>query len=184
MRRFAVPGVVTVVVVALLAVLAFGVSHEGTTQALVSQVQAGHHPVAPDSKMALQVLGSSSERRTLASLRGRVVMINFYAGWCDSCQVEAPLIRKAEAELKAHGGTVLGVTFQDSNPDALSYLSKYHLSFPAVRDPTGAFAQAYGVTQVPQTYIVSPQGKVEAETFVVTKSWLNQKLNPALGLST
>jgi cytochrome c biogenesis protein CcmG/thiol:disulfide interchange protein DsbE len=184
MRRFAVPGVITVVVLALLAVLAFGVSDEGTTQALISQVQAGHRPVAPDAKMRLQVLGSAGERRTLADLRGKVVMINFYAGWCESCQFEAPLIRRAEAELKARGGTVLGVTFQDSSSDALSYLSKYHLSFPALRDPTGAFAQAYDVTQVPETFIVSPQGRVEAETYVVTQRWLKKNLNPALGLST
>jgi cytochrome c biogenesis protein CcmG/thiol:disulfide interchange protein DsbE len=185
MRRFAVPGVITAVVVALLAVLAFGVSHEGTSQVLVSQVQAGHRPVAPDSRMPLQVLGSSERRETLASLRGKVVMINFYAGWCVSCQEEAPLIRQAEKTLRAHGGTVLGITYQDSSPDALSYLSHYHLSFPALRDPTGSFAQAYGITGVPETFIVNRQGRVEAEnTYELTKGWLDKTLDRALGINT
>jgi cytochrome c biogenesis protein CcmG/thiol:disulfide interchange protein DsbE len=134
--------------------------------------------------MPLQMLGSSSERKTLASLRGKVVMINFYAGWCDSCQAEGPLIRKAEAQLEARGGTVLGVTFEDSSSDAMSYLTKYHLSFPSLRDPTGAFAQAYGVNQIPQTYIAGPQGNVEAETFEVTSGWLTKNLDLALGRST
>jgi cytochrome c biogenesis protein CcmG/thiol:disulfide interchange protein DsbE len=185
MRRFVVPGVITVVILALLAVLAFGVSHEGTSQVLVSQVQAGHHPIAPDSKMPLQVLGSNTKRETLASLRGKVVMINFYAGWCQSCQIEAPLIRQAERTLKAHGGTVLGITYQDSSSDALSYLSQYHLSLPTLRDPTGAFAQAYGITGVPETFIVNRQGRVEADnTYELTRGWLDRTLDKALGINT
>ncbi|WP_249020240.1 peroxiredoxin [Conexibacter sp. S30A1] len=184
MRRFAVPSVVSAVVVALLVVLAFGVSNDGTTSALISQLHAGHHPIAPDSKMPLPLLGSSNGRKTLASLRGKVVMINFFAGWCDSCQAEAPQIRAAEAQLRARGGTVLGVTFQDSSPDAMSFLARYHLSFPTLRDPTGAFAQAYGVYQIPQTYIVGPKGDVQAETVVVTNGWLTKNLDLALARST
>jgi cytochrome c biogenesis protein CcmG/thiol:disulfide interchange protein DsbE len=172
-----------VVVVALLALLAFGLTHQGPSQAIESQVQAGHQPLAPDANMALPVLGTNGRSQTLASLRGKVVLVNFYAGWCDACQVEAPLIKRAEAELAAHGGTVLGVTYDDSISDAQSYLSQYHLAFPVLRDPNGTFAQAYGITGVPQTFILNRQGRVEADLpNQLSSSWLNHALDRALGL--
>jgi cytochrome c biogenesis protein CcmG/thiol:disulfide interchange protein DsbE len=183
MRRYALPGGITVIVVALLALLAFGITHSGTNQSVESQVQAGHQPLAPDANLALPVLGANSRSETLASLRGKVVLVNFYAGWCDACQVEAPLIKRAEAELAAHGGTVLGITYDDSIADARSYLSQYHLAFPVLRDPSGTLAQAYGLTGVPQTFILNRQGRVEAELpNQLTSSWLNHALNRALGL--
>jgi cytochrome c biogenesis protein CcmG/thiol:disulfide interchange protein DsbE len=185
MRRYALPGGITIVVAALLALLAFGITHAGSNQSVESQVQAGHQPLAPDAHLALPVLGSSARTEELASLRGKVVLVNFYAGWCDACQVEAPLIKRAESELAAHGGTVLGVTYDDSISDAQSYLTQYHVSFPVLRDPSGTFAQAYGVTGVPQTFILDRRGRVVAELpNQLTSSWLNHALNKALGLPT
>jgi cytochrome c biogenesis protein CcmG/thiol:disulfide interchange protein DsbE len=97
--------------------------------------------------------------------------------------VEAPLIKRAEAELAAHGGTVLGVTYDDSISDAQSYLAQYHLSFPVLRDPNGTFAQAYGISGVPQTFVLDRQGRVEAELpNELTSRWLNHALARALGL--
>jgi cytochrome c biogenesis protein CcmG/thiol:disulfide interchange protein DsbE len=183
MRRYALPGGITVVVAALLALLAFGITHEGANQSVESQVQAGRRPLAPDAQMALPVLGSSERTAKLANWRGKVVMVNFYAGWCDACQVEAPLIRRAQAELEAHGGTVLGVTYDDSISDAQSYLSQYHVSFPVLRDPSGTFAQAYGVTGVPQTFLIDRQGRVVAELpNQLNASWLSHVLDRALGV--
>lgn len=183
MRRYALPGVITLAVVALLALLAFGVAGSGNDNALESQVRAGHQPPAPDAHMPLAVLGGGGRTETLASLRGKVVMINFFAGWCDACQQEVSIIRAAERRLEAHGGTVLGITYQDSNSDAQSYLAHYGLSYPALRDPNGTLAHAYGVTGVPETFIVNRQGRVEAvRTYQLSPSspWLNDALDRAL----
>jgi peroxiredoxin len=183
MRKYALPGGITVVVVALLALLAFGITHQGTSQAIESQVQAGHHPVAPDANIPLPVLGNNRRSETIASLRGKVVMINFYAGWCTACQDESSLIKRAETELAAHGGTVLGITYDDSISDAQSFMSQYHLAFPVLRDPSGNIAQAYGITGVPQTFILNRQGRVEAELpNQLSSGWLNHALKKALGL--
>lgn len=187
MRRYAVPGVITAAVVALLALLAFGVAGSGAKNALASQVRAGHQPPEPDAHTPLEVLGGNGRTETLASLRGKVVMINFFAGWCDACQQEVSIIRAAQRKLEAHGGTVLGVTYQDSNSDARSYLSHYGLTYPALRDPNGTLAQAYGVTGVPETFIINRQGRVEAaRTYQLSPSspWLDDALDRALGLKT
>lgn len=184
MRRFAVPGLITLLAAGLVAVLAFGVAHLGTDTSLQSQVAQGARPVAPNAQMPLPVLGST-KTSTLASLRGKVVMINVFAGWCDACQQEAAVLRHAQTVLKRHGGTILGITYQDSSTDAISYMHRYGLSFPALRDPNGDFVGPYGVNGVPETFVINPEGKVEAvRTYQLTAGWVNRTLDRVLGLST
>jgi cytochrome c biogenesis protein CcmG/thiol:disulfide interchange protein DsbE len=182
MRRFAVPGVISLVVLALLAVLAFGVAHEGPSNGLAALVSRGKEPKAPNSGMRLQVLGST-QRQTLSGLRGKVVLVNVFAGWCPPCQTEAPILRHAQQLLAQHGGTVLGVTWQDSSSDAVSYMRSNHLSFPVFLDPGDTFVAPYGVTGPPETFIVNRQGKVvAARTFQLTAKWVDTALAHALGL--
>jgi cytochrome c biogenesis protein CcmG/thiol:disulfide interchange protein DsbE len=180
MRRLAVPGLITLIAVALLAVLAFGVSHSGPSNALASEVSRGERPAAPKANMALPVLGSA-KRKVLADYRGKIVLLNVFAGWCSSCQLEAGLLAKAQKTLSVHDGTILGVTYQDSTSDAESYMSQYHLAFPVLRDPTGDFSSSYGVNGIPETFIIGPTGHVlEACASQLTSQWLSKALANAL----
>jgi cytochrome c biogenesis protein CcmG/thiol:disulfide interchange protein DsbE len=181
MRRFAVPGVILVVVVALLALLAFGVANNGPSNQLAALVSRGQRPAAPNSRMRLQLLGST-QRESLSALRGKIVMVNVFAGWCPPCQTEAPILRSAQQRLAEHGGTVLGVTWQDSSTDALSYMHNNHLSFPVLLDPGDTFVQPYGVNGPPETFIVNRQGRVvAARTYQLTAKWVDQALSRVLG---
>ncbi len=180
MRRFVVPGVITLVVAALLAVLAFGVSQHGPGNALAAEVRRGEQPVAPNVAVPLQLLGSS-QRESLDKLHGKVVMVNFFAGWCDTCQAEAGVLKQAEQMLSQHGGQVVGVTFQDSSSDAQGYMRKYGLRYPVLLDPAGSFVGPYGVTGVPETFIIDRNGHViAADTEPMTKGWLDRTLDRAL----
>lgn len=181
MRRFALPGVISLVVVALLAVLAFGVANNGPSNQLASLVTRGKQPVAPNAHMKLAVL-DSSRRESLSQLRGKIVMVNVFAGWCDTCQAEAGLLRHAQQLLARHGGEVLGVTYDDSTSDAQSYMRKYGLHYPVVLDPAGDFASAYGVNGVPETFIINRSGHViAADPGEMTKAWMDRALSRALG---
>jgi cytochrome c biogenesis protein CcmG, thiol:disulfide interchange protein DsbE len=181
MRRFALPGVISLVVAGLLALLAFGVAHNGPSDALVSQVSRGKQPAAPNANMRLVLLGSS-RKASLSELRGKVVMVNVFAGWCDTCQAEAGLLKHAQQLLSQHGGEVLGVTYDDSSSDAQSYMRTYGLRYPVLLDPAGNFVAPYGVNGVPETFIIDRSGRViAANTGQMTKAWMDRTLSRALG---
>lgn len=172
MRRFALPAVITLVAVALLAVLAFGVANSGPSTSIDAQLARGQFPAAPSATTALPLL-SSGRTESLADLRGHLVMVDFFAGWCGACQLDANIVRSSERMLAKVGGTVMGVTFQDSSTDASSYMHRYHLSFPVVQDANGTLASAYGVDGVPESFVVTPQGRIVAlDRAQLTSSWL------------
>jgi cytochrome c biogenesis protein CcmG, thiol:disulfide interchange protein DsbE len=181
MRRLALPGLITLIAVALLALLAFGVANDGTSSSIDGEVASRHFPLAPSAHMALPVLGSADQKESLAGLRGHLVMVEFFAGWCDGCQADAPDVERAEHMLQKSGGTVLGVSFQDSSSDSASYMRQYHLTFPAVRDASQSLANAFGVDGVPETFIINPQGRIIAlRRYQLTQSWVTHTLNKIL----
>jgi cytochrome c biogenesis protein CcmG, thiol:disulfide interchange protein DsbE len=181
MRRFALPGVISLVVAGLLALLAFGVAHNGPSSELASQISRGKQPPAPNANMRLALLGSS-QKTTLSALRGKIVMVNVFAGWCDTCQAEAGLLKHAQQVLSQHGGEVVGVTYDDSSSDAQHYMRTYGLRYPVLLDPAGDFVAPYGVTGVPETFIVDRSGRViAADPEEMTKSWMDSTLSRVLG---
>ncbi len=196
MRRILLPAVITVVVVALLAVLAFGVSSSGPSNALAAKVSRGQRPAAPNASMPLQLMSggqkagggktaAGGKTATLKDFRGKVVMVNVFAGWCVACQNEVAVLKHAQRVLAAHGGELVGVTYQDSTPDAQGYLKKYGLNFPVLLDPGDKFIAPYGVNGVPETFIIGANGDVvAARTYQLTNSWVDKTLTRVLGAQT
>ncbi len=161
MRRRVVPIVASLAGVCLVALLLYGVSAQTANRTLDELVARGQYPSAPDATRALPVLGARGQS-SLASLKGKVVVLNFWASWCEPCQIEAPLLEHAQASLEKHGGTVLGVTYQDASPDSEGFVRRYHVTYPVVRDTTGEFAHSYGTRQVPESFIIDRQGRIVA----------------------
>lgn len=176
MRRFLAPGLITFCAVALLVVLASGVASQGQSSSIDAQVSRGHYPVAPGLHDQLPLLGASG-KESLAALHGKIVLLNVFASWCQPCSAEAPLLERAQHLLQRHDGTVLGVTYLDNATDSEAFMRQHHLSYPVVRDVSGNFVRSYGVTGVPETFLINRAGRIQAlNRAQLTGQWLNQTL--------
>ena len=184
MRRFLVPGLITLAAVALLAALASGVADQGTNSSIDAQVARGHYPLAPGLHQQLPLLGVHGQE-SLAALHGKVVLVNVFASWCTACATESPLLERAQRMLQRHDGTVLGVTYLDAASDSESFMRQRHLTYPVVRDVNGNFVRSYGVDGVPETFVINRTGHVQAlNRAQLTAQWLNQTLPKIVGKSS
>jgi cytochrome c biogenesis protein CcmG/thiol:disulfide interchange protein DsbE len=184
MRRFILPGLIAVAAVALLALLTFGVSQQNDTSSIDAQVAHGTFPLAPDARHALPVLGSESESKSLADFRGKVVVLNVFASWCDPCAAEAPLLSREQRTLAKRGATIVGVTYEDASTSSEQFARRYHITYPVLRDVTGNFVHSFGTTGVPETFVINRQGRIQAlQRFPVTAKWLQQTLTPIVAKS-
>jgi cytochrome c biogenesis protein CcmG/thiol:disulfide interchange protein DsbE len=179
MKRRALPFFVSLAGVCLVALLIYGVSVQAANRTLDELVARGRRPAAPDATRRLPMLGGSGQG-SLASFKGKVVVLNFWASWCEPCQVEAPLLERAQSQLARHDATVLGVTYKDATPDSQSFVRRYHLTYPNLRDGEGSFAHSYGTNQLPESFIIDRYGHIVA----ISRGEIEQPfLNKALALA-
>lgn len=102
----------------------------------------------------------SGEVMTLAQLRGKPVVINFWASWCGPCQQEHPVL---EWGARTYGSQAqfLGILFEDTEENGKATLARYGGSaFPHLFDPVSGTAVDYGATGVPETYFIDAEGKI------------------------
>lgn len=180
MRRVAIPGLVALVAIAVLALLVFGVARNTTNNSLDAALAKGIHPVAPAATLAMPILGSKGDE-DLAHLRGQVVVVNIFASWCGPCAGEAPVLEQTQRQIAGRQATVLGVTYLDAAPDSEQFVKSHGITYPVLRDVGSAFTQDWGATGVPETYIINRQGRVAAiRRYQISQRWLDSTLAPLL----
>ena len=165
---------VTLAAPALVGLLAYGLVAKGADTTLDEAVAKGTRPTAPVASLPwLHTDGQGS----LADYRGKVVVLNVWASWCDPCREEVPLLQKTHEKIEPQGGLVLGVDTQDASSKALAFLKERGATFPSLRDRDRSYGREFGVLGYPETFLIDRSGRIAAlRRFPVTQAWLDQHL--------
>ena len=100
---------------------------------------------------------------SLADLKGKVVLINFWASWCKPCEQEAADLESAWKFYEPGGKVIfLGVDYVDTEPEARGYLKKFNITYPNGPDLQTRISQMFRITGVPETYVIDQDGKLVA----------------------
>lgn len=173
----------TVLIISCAAIVVVGV--------LVAIVASARNAAEVDSpsqllgKQAPAIAGAGLEggHYSLAGFRGEWVVVNFMASWCVPCQEEMPQLEAFQSEhASARSATILGVEYDQGDLGNLTaYLRQQHAAWPVVNDPMAKVS--YGVSGIPESYLVSPSGEVTAKFFGgITASKLDKAIASGLAL--
>ena len=115
----------------------------------------------------------------LSELKGKVVLLNFWATWCPPCVDEAPSLNALQRRIAPMGGTVLGISVDDDDEAYKDFIKKYELDFPTYRDTTKQIPVMYGTTMYPDTYVINREGKLDRK-IVGPQDWANPEMTAYL----
>lgn len=161
MRRLLSPASIAVVVgvAALLGLLAYGVRSTAPDASIEQALASSERPRAAAVELPrLDARGAGS----LDDYRGRVVVLNYWASWCEPCPAESPLLERWHRRLAARGGTVVGVDVLDVASDARALVLELGLSYPMLRDADGRSQKGFGVVADPETIVLVRNGRIAA----------------------
>jgi len=111
----------------------------------------------------------------LSDLRGKVVLLNFWATWCQPCVDEAPALNALQQRIAPLGGMILGVSVDDDASAYDSFLKAYGVDFPTYRDPSKRIALDYGTTMYPETYVINRDGKLDRK-IIGPQDWTSPEM--------
>lgn len=136
--------------VAIVALLTWGLISKGNSRLAVGE--AAPAPSLP--KLTEKGHGSLKE------YRGKWVLVNFWASWCEPCRHEAPELQKFQEEHEGQNFTVVGIDTQDLSDDGSQFAREYGMTYPLLHDGNGDNGHEFGTTGVPENYLLEPNGKL------------------------
>lgn len=133
---------------------------------------------APNMRLPL-VGGGEIE---LATYRGRPVILNFWATWCEPCRAEMPVFERAQQQYRDKGLVVLGVDFQERDDQIQVFQQEVGVTFPSLVDRTGETTRQWRATGLPTTFLIDRQGIIQdVRVGAFTDEMLQSKLVKLLG---
>jgi peroxiredoxin len=149
-----------VIVTLMTALNALAVEQAAITELLKSLNLSGYpSSMRPPDFSGLSVDG---KRASLGGLRGRVVVLNFWATWCQECRPEMPVFERLHREFATRGLSVIGINAREGTAAVRDYSKQLGLTFPLVLDSRGEINSAYGVIGLPTTFLIARDGRTVA----------------------
>jgi peroxiredoxin len=119
-------------------------------------------PVVGDEALDFTLLDLDGNRVTLSELRGRPVLLNFWATWCPPCRLEMPELQQTQQDYEAQNLVVLTINEAESAEQVRDFFDELGLTMPAVLDSDGDVGNAYGAAFLPSTIFINPDGVITA----------------------
>lgn len=154
--KLAAQALAVLVVAGLLALLGWKLTHQEGGE-LLADVAENRKPAAPGFELPRL---DTDGQLTLSSLRGKVVLVNFWATWCDPCRKEIPRLQRAWTRYRGRDVVFLGIDTQDFRGDARRALRKYGVTYPNVYDGRGRVFRRYGGLPLPRSFVLDRQGRI------------------------
>jgi cytochrome c biogenesis protein CcmG/thiol:disulfide interchange protein DsbE len=118
-------------------------------------------PLVQKAAPAFRLAAYDGPEVSLEGLRGKPVVLNFWASWCyPACYEEAPLLEATWRTFKDQGLMVVGVAIQDKEASSREFMQRFNFTFPNGPDPGSKISINYGVYGVPETYFIDRQGRI------------------------
>jgi cytochrome c biogenesis protein CcmG/thiol:disulfide interchange protein DsbE len=164
-RRIVFAVLAAIIVGGFIALLVVGLTAGDVDTSIDSAIAKGELKEAPEFTLPVLANGAAVGKRdgeplSLSELRGRPVVVNFWASWCDPCEREAPILEDAWRSARGRGAVVLGIDVQDLSGNALDFIAEYGQTYPHVRDKSDDTYRAYGLTGIPETFFLDRAGRV------------------------
>lgn len=163
-RRLVWAVVTGVAIIAVVGFLILGLANRGVSNSIETAIRAGERPEAPQFTLPVVVagggIGPAGSELALSSLRGKVVVVNLWASWCRPCIAESALLEALWSRYRDQGVLVLGIQSEDLSRNGPEFFTKYGLTYPSVRDGSGATKRDFQALAVPETFVVDRQGQL------------------------
>jgi cytochrome c biogenesis protein CcmG/thiol:disulfide interchange protein DsbE len=152
-------------VLGVVVLLVVGLANKDLGTSIQDALKEGRRPVAPTMTLpvltAADGIGPVGSDVSTADLKGRIVVLNFWASWCDPCELEAPVLEAVAARYRSSKDVlVLGVNVQDLREKARAFVERNGLTYPSLRDGTDGAQHTFEVPALPETFVIDEKGLV------------------------
>ncbi len=150
-----------------------------TVLSVFNSAHAQQNPEIGTNAAAFKLTDLAGKSYQLKDLKGKVVIVNFWASWCGPCRKEMPSMNKAWQALRDNNVVMLAINFGESKQAVADFVKTIPIDFPVLLDETNTASSDWNVTAMPTTVVVDQQGKI-VERILGPREWDSPKMIDAI----